>query len=281
MLREPRFQQDRLELAKEQALQDMSTRNDDASDIESREWGVLMLGESHFTNRFSTEASVRSIVPADLLAFHHRSYHPSRMVVAVSGAVSRDPIVGKLKAAFASWPYPAPPKTEVPKEIAGRPYQERAIRRVAEHFEQDNQRAALLVMATGSGKTRTVVALVDMLMRANWVKRVLFLAYVICALLASLAGLLLTARVESGETNLGGSVALESIAACVIAGVSLRGGIGRVESVVLGAFFIVLVQNGMNIAQIGSYLQMVLLGGLLILAVIFDQFRYRMLVGRA
>lgn len=111
-------------------------------------------------------------------------------------------------------------------------------------------------------------------------KRVLFIAYVICALLASLAGLLLTARVESGETNLGGTVALESIAACVIAGVSLRGGIGRVESVVLGAFFIVLVQNGMNIAQIGSYLQMVLLGSLLILAVILDQLRYRMLVGR-
>jgi ribose transport system permease protein len=112
-------------------------------------------------------------------------------------------------------------------------------------------------------------------------KRVLFSAYVMCALLASLAGLLLTVRVESGETNLGGSVALESIAACVIAGVSLRGGIGRVESVVLGAFFIVLVQNGMNIAQIGSYMQMVLLGSLLILAVILDQFRYRMLVGRS
>jgi len=112
-------------------------------------------------------------------------------------------------------------------------------------------------------------------------KRVLFLAYVICALLASVAGLLLTARVESGETNLGGSVALESIAACVIAGVSLRGGLGRVDSVVLGAFFIVLVQNGMNIAQIGSYMQMVLLGSLLILAVILDQLRYRLLVGRS
>lgn len=111
-------------------------------------------------------------------------------------------------------------------------------------------------------------------------KWVLFVSYVICSLLASVAGILLTARVESGETNLGGTVALESIAACVIAGVSLRGGIGRVESVVLGAFFIVLVQNGMNIAQIGSYLQMVLLGGLLILAVILDQFRYRILVGR-
>lgn len=64
----------------------------------------------------------------------------------------------------------------VPKEIVDRPYQEEAIRAVTERFEIENQRAALLVMATGAGKTRTVIALVDMLMRANWVKRVLFLA---------------------------------------------------------------------------------------------------------
>ncbi|MEF2074301.1 ABC transporter permease [Consotaella aegiceratis] len=108
---------------------------------------------------------------------------------------------------------------------------------------------------------------------------VLFSAYVICALLASVSGVLLTARVGSGETNLGGTIALESIAACVIAGVSLRGGIGRVENVVLGAFFIVLVQNGMNLMQIGSYMQMVLIGALLILAVVLDQYRYRLLVG--
>ena len=60
--------------------------------------------------------------------------------------------------------------------IVGRPYQIRAIRRVGEVFEKDKQRKALLVMATGSGKTRTVIALIDQLMRANWVKRVLFLA---------------------------------------------------------------------------------------------------------
>ena len=111
-------------------------------------------------------------------------------------------------------------------------------------------------------------------------KRILFFAYIVCALLASLAGVLLTARVESGETNLGGTIALESIAACVIAGVSLRGGIGRVENVVLGAFFIVLVQNGMNLMTIGSYMQMVLLGGLLILAVIFDQYRYYLMISQ-
>ncbi len=109
-------------------------------------------------------------------------------------------------------------------------------------------------------------------------KRTLMLAYTICALIASLTGLLLTARVETGEANLGSTIALESIAACVIAGVSLRGGIGRVENVVLGAFFIVLVQNGMNLAQVSSYMQMVLLGLLLILAVIFDQLRYRIIM---
>jgi ribose transport system permease protein len=109
-------------------------------------------------------------------------------------------------------------------------------------------------------------------------KRTLMISYMICAFIASLTGLLLTARVESGEANLGSSIALESIAACVIAGVSLRGGIGRVENVVLGGFFIVLVQNGMNLAQVSSYMQMVLLGLLLILAVIFDQFRYRMIM---
>jgi len=111
-------------------------------------------------------------------------------------------------------------------------------------------------------------------------KRTLFISYLTCSLLASMAGILLTARVESGETNLGGTITLESIAACVIAGVSLRGGIGRVENVVLGAFFIVLVQNGMNVMQIGSYMQMVLLGSLLILAVVIDQLRYRMLLGK-
>ena len=61
-------------------------------------------------------------------------------------------------------------------EIVERYYQSRAIRRVAEAFEQDHDRKALLVMATGAGKTRTVIALADLLMRCNWAKRVLFLA---------------------------------------------------------------------------------------------------------
>ena len=61
-------------------------------------------------------------------------------------------------------------------QIVERHYQTRAIRRIAEAFERDHDRKALLVMATGAGKTRTVIALSDLLMRCNWAKRVLFLA---------------------------------------------------------------------------------------------------------
>lgn len=65
---------------------------------------------------------------------------------------------------------------KVDEKIVERYYQTRAIRRVGEAFEKDHARRALLVMATGSGKTRTVIALADLLMKANWAKRILFLA---------------------------------------------------------------------------------------------------------
>lgn len=65
---------------------------------------------------------------------------------------------------------------EIDAGIVERFYQTRAIRRIAESFERDCDRKALLVMATGAGKTRTVIALADLLMRCNWAKRVLFLA---------------------------------------------------------------------------------------------------------
>lgn len=65
---------------------------------------------------------------------------------------------------------------EIDPEIVERYYQTRAIRRIGEAFEEDHVCKALVVMATGAGKTRTVIALCDLLMRCNWVKRVLFLA---------------------------------------------------------------------------------------------------------
>ncbi len=105
----------------------------------------------------------------------------------------------------------------------------------------------------------------------------LFLAYVLCGTITAISGIMLTARLETGEANIGATMPLESIAACVIGGVSLRGGTGRLSNVVLGAIFIGLVQNGMNLARIESYLQIVVIGVLLIIAVVADQLRQRMM----
>lgn len=105
--------------------------------------------------------------------------------------------------------------------------------------------------------------------------RVLFASYLVIGVICAIAGLLLTARLDTGEANLGSDMPLQSIAACVIAGVSLSGGQGKVGSVVLGALFINLVQNGMNLVGIGAYTQTITLGVLLILAVMADRIRQR------
>jgi ribose transport system permease protein len=107
----------------------------------------------------------------------------------------------------------------------------------------------------------------------------LFMAYVLVGFLASVGGVMLTARLETGEANIGAAMPLRSIAACVIGGVSLRGGTGRLGSVVLAAVFIEWFENGMNLVRIQSYLQMVVLGVLLIFAVVMDEVRHRFVVG--
>ncbi len=109
-------------------------------------------------------------------------------------------------------------------------------------------------------------------------KRVIFFTYVIAGFITGIATLLLTARLESGESNIGVEYPLMSIAACAIGGVSIFGGIGKLSGVVLGAIFIILVQNGMNLLQLNSYLQMVVIGILLILAVVADNYRLKLVL---
>jgi ribose/xylose/arabinose/galactoside ABC-type transport system permease subunit len=98
--------------------------------------------------------------------------------------------------------------------------------------------------------------------------RVTIAAFVLAGLLAALSGLLLTARLGTGEANIGSSFPLESIAACVISGVALAGGRGRTLAVVLGTLLIMLVQNGLNLIQLGAYAQTMATGGILILAMV-------------
>jgi len=103
-------------------------------------------------------------------------------------------------------------------------------------------------------------------------------AYILSSLITGIAALLLTARLESGESNIGANYPLLSIAACAIGGVSLFGGVGRLSNVVLGAIFIILIQNGMNLLRVNSYLQMVVIGVLLIAAIIADNYRQQLIL---
>jgi len=78
---------------------------------------VLLYGPEHFSNRFTTAASVQSITRQDLLDFHKKYVHPANMIAAVSGSFARAEMIRKLEAAFANWPGTAPTVPPVPSEI--------------------------------------------------------------------------------------------------------------------------------------------------------------------
>jgi ribose/xylose/arabinose/galactoside ABC-type transport system permease subunit len=98
-------------------------------------------------------------------------------------------------------------------------------------------------------------------------------AFVFCSVLTSVAGILLTARVSSGEPTLGQEYVILAIAAAVLGGTSFFGGEGRLGLVAVGALFLVVLSNGMNLIRVPSYTQEVVLGLLLVAAVIIDRLR--------
>lgn len=106
-------------------------------------------------------------------------------------------------------------------------------------------------------------------------RAVLLRAYVLCSLLIAVGAVLMTARTGSGEPNLGGALTLQTIAAAVIGGMSLRGGEGSMFAPVLGGLFVTILSNGMNLTRIDGYLQDVTLGVLIIAILYFDRLRHR------
>ena len=104
MLRNPGFDEDRLALAKSQAIQQMARRNDATASIEGREWSRLMRGGEHFSTRPRTRATVKAITRSDLVAFHRRYYHPGNFIFAVSGDVDTTAILAELERRVAGWP---------------------------------------------------------------------------------------------------------------------------------------------------------------------------------
>src|SRR5690606_8485697 len=105
VLTAPRFQEDRLRLLKDQALQSMRQRNDDSADIERRELDWLAYGTNFWATRLPTAGSIGAVTRLDLAAFHRAWFHPSNCVVAASGDFDRKEFIGRLEKLFASWPF--------------------------------------------------------------------------------------------------------------------------------------------------------------------------------
>jgi len=104
-------------------------------------------------------------------------------------------------------------------------------------------------------------------------ERLIFLTFVNMGALAGLAGLIVAARLNSATPSAGNSFELDVIAACFIGGASASGGVGKVMGVVIGAFVMGVMNNGMSILGIGIYWQYVVKGLVLLAAVYVDGYQ--------
>ena len=104
---------------------------------------------------------------------------------------------------------------------------------------------------------------------------VLVRVYVISGVLSALAGILLASRMNSGQPNAGLMYELDVIAAVVVGGTSLFGGRGSIIGTFIGAMLIGILRNGLNLMNVNSYVQQVVVGFVILLAVMMDQIKKR------
>jgi D-xylose transport system permease protein len=108
------------------------------------------------------------------------------------------------------------------------------------------------------------------------VDRIKIACFAVCSFMAAVGGLVLASRLRSVDTNAGGgSILLYSIAAAVIGGTSLFGGVGHIKSAILGALVIASIDNGLGLLGLGSGEKFVITGGVLLLAVTVDSLSRR------
>lgn len=104
--------------------------------------------------------------------------------------------------------------------------------------------------------------------RVNSVK---VLSYMICSGLAAIAGIVLASRITTGQPNAGLAYELDAIAAVVIGGTSLSGGIGSIGGTVLGVLLIGVINNGLDLLNVSSYYQQIIKGAIIIAAALIDR----------
>jgi ribose transport system permease protein len=112
------------------------------------------------------------------------------------------------------------------------------------------------------------------------VNRVLLFVYCASGILAGLGGVVMASQLKSGAPTYGLTYELYVIAAVVVGGTSLSGGEGKIVGTLIGAFIIGVIQNGMNLTNIETYTQKVVLGAVILAAVLFDRLKQKGLTRR-
>ena len=135
-------------------------------------------------------------------------------------------------------------------------------------FGLERLRAGRYVYAVGSNDRAAYLAGVP-------VRATLVLAYSASGLWTSVGSILLSSRIASGHPTAGSDTALQAVAASVIGGVSLLGGRGTAGGVLLGAAFLGLLSNALNLLNVSSFVQYVAIGGAIVVAAVADRIRSR------
>ncbi len=106
-------------------------------------------------------------------------------------------------------------------------------------------------------------------------ERIILLVYIIGGVLASIASILMSGRIASGQPLLGDGYEMDAISAAVVGGVSLKGGVGSMGGVICGALIIGIINNGMDLLGVSSYWQQIVKGIIIVLAIVLDQLKQR------
>jgi ribose transport system permease protein len=105
------------------------------------------------------------------------------------------------------------------------------------------------------------------------VRRVMLWVFGGAGILTGISAAMLSARINSGQPNLGKALMMESIAACVVGGVTFKGGVGNLGGVVIGVLFLSTLSNGFDLIGVSSFVKEVVVGAIIIVAVVLDKYK--------
>jgi ribose/xylose/arabinose/galactoside ABC-type transport system permease subunit len=105
------------------------------------------------------------------------------------------------------------------------------------------------------------------------VNRVILGIFAGAGILTGICAAVLSSRINSGQPNLGGALMMESIAACVVGGVTFQGGVGKLGGVIIGVLFLSALSNGFDLIGVSSFVKQVIVGCIIIFAVVIDKLK--------